>query len=102
MSASAHLAIVASAIYFVRLLPQPIKTQRTGKVEGVSWLGANTLIADGAWFAYGLTAHITSSLAGFHPGGGGFGLDRDAAPERGHRGQRGGRSGVVVHRAGSS
>ena len=59
MSASAHLAIVASAIYLVRLLPQPIKTLRTGKVEGASWLGAaNTLIADGAWFAYGLTAHI--------------------------------------------
>ena len=59
MSASAHLAIVASAIYLVRLLPQPIKTLRTGKAEGASWLGAaNTLIADGAWFAYGLTAHI--------------------------------------------
>src|ERR1700758_4057621 len=59
MSVSASLAMVASAIYLVRLLPQPIKTLRTGKVEGVSWLGgAHTPIAAGARFADGLTAHI--------------------------------------------
>ena len=53
------LAFVASAIFLARLMPQPLRTLRTGHVEGVSAVAAmNSLIADGAWLLYGLTGHV--------------------------------------------
>ena len=59
MSASMFLACVASAIFLARLLPQPLRTLRTGGVAGVSCLAAmNALIADAAWLAYGWSAGI--------------------------------------------
>jgi uncharacterized protein with PQ loop repeat len=60
MTTADYLAAWASSIYLARLLPQPIRTFRTGTVAGVSALAAmNALIADSAWLAYGLSAHIT-------------------------------------------
>ena len=53
------LAVLASGTFLARLLPQPIRTWRTGQVAGVSALAVmNALIADGAWLAYGLAAGV--------------------------------------------
>lgn len=59
MSYSAWLGLLASLLYLIRLVPQPIRTLRTGQVAGVSGLAAlNTLISDGAWLCYGLVAAV--------------------------------------------
>lgn len=56
---TALLACVASAVFLARLLPQPLRTLRTGRVAGVSGLAAmNALIADAAWLVYGLSAGV--------------------------------------------
>lgn len=56
---SGMLAALASVSFLGRLLPQPIRTRRTGHVAGVSALAAmNAGIADGAWLAYGLSAAV--------------------------------------------
>lgn len=61
MTGSALLALIASGVFLGRLLPQPLRTLRTGRVDGVSALAAmNALIADGAWLAYGLSARVTA------------------------------------------
>ena len=53
------LGIVASAVFLVRLLPQPIRLARTGVAEGVSALAAlNATISAAVWIAYGLVAHL--------------------------------------------
>ncbi|MDE3204812.1 MAG: hypothetical protein KGQ66_11390 [Acidobacteriota bacterium] len=58
-SAATALAVAASAAFLVRLLPQPLRTLRTGHVAGVSALAAmNAGIADLAWLTYGLDRHL--------------------------------------------
>ena len=53
------LAVAASLVFLARLLPQPLRTFRTGEVAGVSCLAAmNALVADAAWLLYGLTAGV--------------------------------------------
>jgi len=53
------LALVASAVFLVRLLPQPIRLARTGSASGVSALAALTsVLAAGGWLAYGLLAGL--------------------------------------------
>lgn len=53
------LAVAASVVFLARLLPQPLRTLRTGQVAGVSCLAAmNALIADAAWLLYGATAGV--------------------------------------------
>lgn len=49
------LAILAPAVFLVRLLPQPLKLARTGVDDGVSPMAAfNQVVAEVAWLAYGL------------------------------------------------
>jgi uncharacterized protein with PQ loop repeat len=49
------LAILAPAVFLVRLLPQPLKLARTGVDDGVSPMAAfNQVLAEVAWLAYGL------------------------------------------------
>ena len=53
------LALVASAVFLVRLLPQPIRLARTGSAAGVSALAALTsVLTTTAWLAYGLWAGL--------------------------------------------
>ena len=53
------LALIASAIFLVRLLPQPVRLARTGVAAGVSALGAiNAVVSAGAWLAYGFSAGL--------------------------------------------
>lgn len=59
MSAVDALAIVASVVFLVRLLPQPLRLARHGVAEGVSALAAlNAVISALAWVAYGLQAQL--------------------------------------------
>jgi uncharacterized protein with PQ loop repeat len=59
VTATTVLAVIASVVYLGRLLPQPVRTLRTGRVEGVSALAAiNGLVADAAWLVYGVVAHV--------------------------------------------
>lgn len=54
MSAAAALSIVASAVFLIRLLPQPVRLWRTGVTAGVSPVAAaNAVIAESAWTYYG-------------------------------------------------
>jgi len=49
------LAVLASAVFLARLLPQPARLARSGVADGVSALAAlNAVIAAAAWLAYGL------------------------------------------------
>jgi uncharacterized protein with PQ loop repeat len=49
------LAVLAPAVFLVRLLPQPLKLARTGVDDGVSPMAAfNQVLAEVAWLAYGL------------------------------------------------
>jgi len=55
MSAASVLAVVASAIFLTRLLPQPLRLWRTGVAAGVSPVAAaNAVTSASAWFAYGV------------------------------------------------
>lgn len=57
--ATTFLALLASGVFLVRLLPQPVRLVRHQVDAGVSPLSAmNALIADLAWLAYGLWAGI--------------------------------------------
>ena len=57
--AATLLAVVASGIFLVRLLPQPIRLYRTGLAAGVSPLAAiNSVVITGAWLTYGLSTGI--------------------------------------------
>lgn len=59
MSAVDALAIVASVVFLVRLLPQPLRLARRGVALGVSALAAaNAVISALAWVAYGLQADL--------------------------------------------
>ena len=49
------LAIAASAVFLIRLLPQPIRLARSGVAAGVSSAAAlNAVVSALAWIAYGL------------------------------------------------
>ena len=49
------LAITASIVFILRLLPQPLRLARLGVADGVSPLASlNGLVATSAWLAYGL------------------------------------------------
>ena len=53
------LGWIASAVFLIRLLPQPARLARTGVPDGLSPLAAlNAVIADVGWVAYGLSAHL--------------------------------------------
>lgn len=53
------LGLLASAIFLLRLLPQPIRLARHGVSAGVSPLAAlNAIVADAAWIGYGLWADL--------------------------------------------
>lgn len=55
MSLATALSIVASGVFFIRLLPQPARLWRTGVTSGVSPIAAaNAVTAATAWLAYGL------------------------------------------------
>lgn len=59
MSAVDALAIVASVVFLVRLLPQPLKLARQGVAHGVSPAAAlNAVISALAWTAYGVQAEL--------------------------------------------
>lgn len=61
MTVTTLLALLASAVFLARLLPQPLRTLRTGHVSGVSVLAAmNACIADIAWLAYGLSSGVVT------------------------------------------
>lgn len=53
------LGAIASAIFLVRLLPQPLRLARTGVSSGVSPLAAiQATVAAAAWLVYGLEADL--------------------------------------------
>ena len=55
MSSATALSLVASAVFLVRLLPQPARLWRTGVTAGVSPVAAaNAVTSASAWLAYGL------------------------------------------------
>lgn len=59
MSAVEALALLASAVFLARLLPQPVRLARHGVAAGVSPLAAlNAVVSAVAWIAYGLAAHL--------------------------------------------
>ena len=59
MSLTDLLAIVASVVFLVRLLPQPIRLARQGVAAGVSGMAAlNAVVSALAWIAYGLSVQL--------------------------------------------
>ncbi len=59
MSGPDALAVFASVVFLVRLLPQPMRLARHGVAAGVSALSAlNAVISAGAWVGYGLLADL--------------------------------------------
>ena len=73
MSAATTLSIVASAVFLVRLLPQPARLWRTGVSAGVSPVAAaNAVTSASAWLAYGLAHDLlvvwTVSIVALVPG----------------------------------
>lgn len=53
------IALLASAIFLVRLMPQPVRLARTGVALGVSSLAAiNAVLSAAAWLAYGVIAGL--------------------------------------------
>lgn len=53
------LGWLASAVFLVRLLPQPLKLWRTGVPDGVSPLGAiNGAVSDVAWLIHGIAVGL--------------------------------------------
>lgn len=59
MPLSMVVGLVASGVFLVRLLPQPLRLFRTGVVAGVSPLAAlNAVVTALAWTAYGLVAQL--------------------------------------------
>jgi len=67
------LAVLASAVFVARLLPQPARLARLGVADGVSALAAmNAVVAATAWLAYGLAESLPAvwivSLVALVPG----------------------------------
>ena len=64
MNTSTVLAIAASAVYLVRLVPQPYKAWRTGVLSGVSPMAAiNGTVSDAAWLIYGVVVALPAVWA---------------------------------------
>lgn len=56
---TALLGVIASVVFLIRLLPQPIRLARHGVAAGVSPLAAlNSIVAAAAWLGYGLWADL--------------------------------------------
>jgi uncharacterized protein with PQ loop repeat len=73
MAEASALAVVASAIFLIRLLPQPVRLWRTGVAAGVSPVAAaNAVTSASAWLAYGLAHGLVAvwavSVAALVPG----------------------------------
>src|SRR3954466_9284316 len=73
MSSATALSLVASAIFLVRLLPQPARLWRTGVTAGVSPVAAaNAVTSATAWLVYGLLQGLlvvwTGSIVALIPG----------------------------------
>lgn len=73
MSSATALSLVASAIFLVRLIPQPARLWRTGVTAGVSPVAAaNAVTSASAWLAYGVAHDLlvvwTVSVAALVPG----------------------------------
>ena len=59
MSSADLFALIASAVFLARLLPQPVRLARRGVSAGVSSVAAlNAVVSALAWTAYGLLAHL--------------------------------------------
>lgn len=59
MSLIGALALLASVVFLVRLLPQPVRLARSGVAAGVSPLAAlQAVVSALAWIAYGLVAQL--------------------------------------------
>lgn len=59
MTSADLLGLIASAVFLVRLVPQPLRLARTGVADGVSPLSTlNAVIAALAWLVYGLMAGL--------------------------------------------
>ena len=59
MSAATLLSVLASAVFLVRLVPQPVHLYRSGVAEGVSPMAAyNAVLVAVAWLVYGLAEHL--------------------------------------------
>lgn len=59
MSPATVLSLVASAIFLVRLVPQPVRLWRTGVAAGVSPVAAaNAVTSASAWLVYGAAHHL--------------------------------------------
>jgi uncharacterized protein with PQ loop repeat len=70
---AAVLAVVASAVFVARLLPQPLRLWRTGVDEGVSPMAAyNSVLSAVGWLVYGLAESLPAvwvvSLVALVPG----------------------------------
>lgn len=53
------LGVVATVVFLMRLVPQPVRLARTGVPDGVSAMSAaNTTIAELAWLVYGLSVGL--------------------------------------------
>lgn len=64
MSGSTLLGLFASVVFLARLLPQPVRTLRTGQVTGLSALASmNALVADAAWLIYGFSSGLVEVWA---------------------------------------
>jgi uncharacterized protein with PQ loop repeat len=73
MSSATALSLVASAIFLVRLIPQPARLWRTGVSAGVSPVAAaNAVTSATAWLVYGAVEGLTVvwvvSVAALVPG----------------------------------
>jgi uncharacterized protein with PQ loop repeat len=73
MTAASALAVVASTIFLIRLLPQPVRLWRTRVAAGVSPVAAaNAVTSASAWLAYGLAHGLLAvwavSVAALVPG----------------------------------
>lgn len=73
MSWALALSLVASAVFLVRLVPQPVRLWRTGVAAGVSAVAAaNAVTSATAWLVYGLAHGLVVvwlvSIAALVPG----------------------------------
>lgn len=73
MSAATVLSLVASAVFLVRLVPQPARLWRTGVTAGVSPVAAaNAVTSATAWLVYGASRELlvvwAVSVAALVPG----------------------------------
>ena len=81
LSTTDALGLLASGVFLVRLLPQPVRLARTGVASGVSPLAAlNSMLTMVAWVAYGLIVGPAARVGRLGRRAGPRRLDRAAAP----------------------